>query len=140
MNNINFYMRTLALPHMTWMTKAEFFKNFKYNPNILVAQDQDLLLRANNFCQYTLLKNPLIFVRLPEKINVKYKLKQIYNLLLVRISYLNNMKLFYYYPLIFMSFIRSAFFYIFTSKNIDYDIETNSNSKYQAILDRVIKE
>ena len=138
-NNINFYMRTLGLPHMTWMTKAEFFTNFKYNPNILVAQDQDLLLRANNFCQYTLLENPLIFVRLQEKINVKYKLKQIYNLLLARINYLNSMKLFYYYPLIFMSFIRSAFFYIFSSNKLDYEINTNSNSKYQAILDRVVK-
>ena len=138
-NNINFYMRTLGLPHMTWMTKAEFFKNFKYNPNILVAQDQDLILRASNFCQYALLENPLIFVRIPEKINVKYKLKQIYNLLLSRINYLNSMKLFYYYPLILISFIRSAFYYIFSSKSIDYEINTNLNSKYQDILDKVTK-
>lgn len=138
-NNINFYMRTLGLPHMTWMTKAEFFKNFKYNPNILLAQDQDLVLRASNFCQYALLEKPLIFVRIPEKINVKYKLKQIHNLLLSRINYLNSMKLFYYYPLILISFIRSVFYYIFSSKSLDYKINTNLNSKYQAILDRVTK-
>jgi glycosyltransferase involved in cell wall biosynthesis len=138
-NNINFYMRTLGLPHMTWMTKAEFFKNFKYNTYFKVAQDQDLLLRANNFCKFALLKDPLLFVRIPEKKNVKYKLKQIYNLLLARISYLNNMKLFYYYPLILISFIRSAFYYIFSSKRIDYEINTNLNSKYQDILDKVTK-
>lgn len=139
-NNIYFYMRTIGLPHMTWMTKAEFFKNFRYNPNILLAQDQDLILRASSFCQYALLEKPLIFVRIPEKINVGYKLKQIYSLLLSRINYLNSMKLFYYYPLILISFIRSAFFYIFSSKRFDYKINTNLNSKYQAMLERVTKD
>lgn len=138
-NNINFYMRTISLPHPSWLAKAQFFKHYKYNTNFSVSQDQDLLLRANSFCQFALLKDPLLFVRIPEKKNVKYKLKQIYNLLLARISYLNNMKLFYYYPLIFMSFIRSAFFYIFSSKKLEWEIITNLNYKYQTILDRLTK-
>ena len=138
-NNINFYMRTLGLPHPTWMTKTEFFRNFEYNPSIIVAQDQDLLLRANNFCQYALLKKPLLFVRIPEKINVKYKLKQVFNLLIARINYLNSAKLFYYYPLILIAFIRSVFLYIFSLRKIDWEIITNLNSKYQTLLDEIRK-
>lgn len=138
-NNINFYMRTVGLPHVTWMTKNEFFRNFEYNPSIRVAQDQDLLLRANNICQFTLLKEPLVFVKLPEKINVKYKLKQVFNLLLSRINYLNSVKLFYYYPLVLIAFIRSVFLYIFTLRKVDWEIITNSNSKYQALLDEIKK-
>ena len=51
-NNINFYIRTIGLPHSSWLAKAQFFKHNKYNANFRTSQDQDLLLRANSFCQF----------------------------------------------------------------------------------------
>ncbi len=136
--NVNFYLRTFGLPHMTWMAKAEFFRNFKYNPDISVAQDQDLLLRAKNFCQFRLLKNPLLFVRIPEKINFKYKLKQEYKLFLAKRNYLKSMKLYYYYPLIFFRFLRLIF--LFKFKYSTYNLITTSNLKYQTLLNDLIKK
>ncbi len=136
--NVNFYLRTFGLPHMTWMAKAEFFRNFKYNPDIIVAQDQDLLLRAKNFCQFRLLKNPLLFVRIPEKINFKYKLKQEYKLFLAKRNYLKSMKLYYFYPLIIFRFLRLVF--LFKFKYSTYNLITTSNLKYQTLLNDLIKK
>lgn len=138
-DNINFYVRTVGLPHVTWLVKAEFFKKFQYNPDIRVAQDQDLLLRADKFCQFGLIEDPLIYVRLPENANIKYKLNQVYNLFLSRARYLNRFKLFYYYPLILMTLIRSAFSYIFRLKKYDHEITTILNPLHQSFLDKINK-
>ena len=41
--DINFFLRPIGLPHVTWMVRKNFFVNYKYNPNISMAIDQDLL-------------------------------------------------------------------------------------------------
>ena len=46
-----FFLRPIGLQHVTWMVRKEFFKNFKYNPNIPTI-DQDLLLRSYQSINY----------------------------------------------------------------------------------------
>ena len=129
------FLYTFGLPHPTWMAQAKFFENLNYDPKMVVAQDQDLLLRAHYSCKFTLLKEPLVFFRIPEKINIKYKLNQTYHLLLARTRYIHYYNLFYYYPLILISFIRSTVSLIFRLKT--FKIITTSNLKYQSLFDKI---
>ena len=129
------FLYTIGLPHSTWMAQVKFFKNLIYDPKMLVAQDQDLLLRAHYSCKFTLLKEPLVFFQIPKKINIKYKLNQTYYLLLARTRYIYYHNLFYYYPLILISFIRSTVSYIFGLKT--FKILTTSNLKYQSLFDKI---
>ena len=94
--NLNFFLHTIGLPNVTWMARADFFKKFNYNPKMVSAEDQDLLLKAFDYSQFSLLNEPLVFVRIPKKINLKYKLKQVYNLFISRISYINRKNKQYY--------------------------------------------
>ena len=133
----NFYLRPIGLPHPTWMAEANFFKNLTYNPKKESVEDQDLLLRAFNTYQFNLLKEPLVFYGLPEKFNVKVKLKRVFNLFLARLEHVRHYKLFYYFPLVFIVFIFSSICYLFgieTSKMIKA-----YNSKYQDLFDEMIK-
>lgn len=133
--NFFFYLRTIGLPNVTWMARANFFKNFHYDPKMNSAEDQDLLLRSYGSSNFSLLKEPLVFVRVSKKINLKYKLNQIYNLFFVRLKYLIRHKLFYYIPLILIVYITMCLLYFLRSNNSK--LITNLNSKYQNLFDKI---
>ena len=135
LSKINFYLSPLQMPHSTWMARAKFFKNFYYDPRADLIEDQDLLLRAHHKCQYALLKEPLVFYRMPIEINTKYKLKQVFVLFLSRIRHMRYHKLFYYFPIIFFVFIVSSISYLFQLKTVKPI--TNLNSKYQDLLNEI---
>ena len=63
---INLYLKPLQMPHSTWMARADF-KKFYYDPRADLIEDQDLLLRGHHCSNYTILKEPLVFYRIPEK-------------------------------------------------------------------------
>jgi|TARA_B110000027_G_scaffold60438_2_gene65086 glycosyltransferase involved in cell wall biosynthesis len=133
--DINFFLRPIGLPHVTWMVRKNFFVNYKYNPNISMAIDQDLLLRSFNSVNYFLLKQPLVFVNEPKKKKIRYKLNQLYVLFMARLKFIKNHKLFYHFPIIVFIFIISCIFYIFgfrTNKTIK-----TSNYHYQNLLDKI---
>ena len=69
--NFNLFISTVGLPHPTWMVRSNFYKNFNYDRKIAHAQDQELLLRAYNSSKFALLKEPLLFYKKPETINIK---------------------------------------------------------------------
>ena len=133
--DINFFLRPIGLPHVTWMVRKNFFVNYKYNPNISMAIDQDLLLRSFNSVNYFLLKQPLVFVNEPKKKKIRYKLNQLYVLFMARLKFVKKYKLFYHFPIIVFIFIISCIFYIFgfrTNKTIK-----TSNYHYQNLLDKI---
>ena len=117
-NIFNFYLRASEMPHPTWMARADFFKRFKYNPKMDKSEDSDLIFRARLSCNYSLIKDRLVFYRIPNRVNIGYKLKQIYLLFLSRIQQIYNQKSFYYFPLVLTGLLVSAMFYIFGFKTI----------------------
>lgn len=131
----NFYFNTIGLPHPTWMARTDFFKNFHYDPKAVTIEDQDLLLRAYHSCKFTILKEPLLFYQLAEKINLKYKLKQVCMLFMSRIRHILYHKLFHHFPIIIIVFITSFISYILRLKT-DKTI-TSLNSKYQNLLNKI---
>ena len=134
-NIFNFYLRASEMPHPTWMARANFYKKFKYNPEMDKSEDSDLIFRARLYSKYSLLKDCLVFYRLPANINISYKLKQVYLLFLSRIKQIYNQKSLYYFPLILFGLLVSTIFYIFGLKSIK--METSSNSKYQTLLNKL---
>ena len=133
----NFYLRASEMPHPTWMGRANFFKIFKYDSKMDRSEDSDLLFRARLTSKYSLLKEHLVFYRIPNTIDVKYKLNQIYLLFLSRISHIYHQKSFIFFPLILAGLLTSSIFYIFGFKTID--MTTNYNSKYQILLNKITK-
>lgn len=134
--NLNFFLRPIGLQHVTWMVRKEFFKNFKYNPNIPMTIDQDLLLRSYQSLNYILVKKPLVFVNEPNKPKIKYKLQQLYILFLARLKFMNTHKLYFQFPVILFVFIVSSIFYTL-------GFRTNKASKtlnhhYQNLLNEII--
>ena len=56
--------RGIHLPHPTWMGRAEWFRRFPYrSPEVLRAEDQELLLRAANSSRYHCLPDVLLAYR-----------------------------------------------------------------------------
>lgn len=135
LNIFNFYLRSSEMPHPTWMARAGFFKKFKYNPKMDKSEDSDLIFRARLTSKYSLLKDYLVFYRIPNSINIRYKLKQIYLLFLSRVQQIYYQKSFYYFPLVLMALLASSIFYVFGFKTIK--MKTVFNSKYQNILDKL---
>ena len=136
LKNFNFFLRPIGLPHVTWMVRRDFFENFKYNSNISMTIDQDLLLRSFKSFNYFLLKEPLVFVNEPKKKNIRYKLNQLYVLFLARLKFMNKYKLFFHFPIIVFIFIVSSIFYMFglrTNKTTK-----NFNNHYQNLLNKKI--
>ena len=134
-NIFNFYLRASEMPHPTWMARAEFFKKFKYDPNMDRSEDSDLLFRARLSSKYSLLNEYLVFYRIPSKIDIKYKLKQVYLLFLSRIKKIYDQKSYYYFPLILMGLMASSILYIFGFKTIK--MSTIFNTKYQKLFDKL---
>jgi glycosyltransferase involved in cell wall biosynthesis/GT2 family glycosyltransferase len=134
-NIFNFYLRASEMPHPTWMVRANFYKKFKYNPEMDKSEDSDLIFRARLYSKYSLLKDCLVFYRIPTNINISYKLKQVYLLFLSRIKQIYNQKSLYYFPIILFGLLVSTTFYIFGLKNIK--MKTSSNSKYQTLLNKL---
>ena len=135
LKNLNFFLRPIGLPHVTWMVRKDFFVNFKYNPNILMTIDQDLLLRSFKSFNYFLLKEPLVFVNEPKKNKVRYKLNQLYVLFLARLKFINKHKLFYHFPIIVFIFIISSIFYTFGLRT--NKIIKNLNHHYQNLFNEI---
>ena len=135
-NKFDFFFNTIDLPHGTWMAKSNFFRNFNYDQKAVPAEDQDLLLRAYNFCKFAILPEPLMFYRIPYATNINYKLKQISKLFIARSKYILSNKLFFYLPLILFVFITSLIFYIFKIKK-NKSINTY-NLKHQTLLNKII--
>tara|TARA_B100001057_G_scaffold370575_1_gene374529 strand:- start:2315 stop:3151 length:837 start_codon:yes stop_codon:yes gene_type:complete len=137
-NKLKLYSNTIGLPHPTWMVRSNFYKKFNYNSKAVTVEDQDLLIRCHQSCKFSLLKNPLLFYRIHKKNNTyKYKLKQIYFLNLCRIRNTIHHRLFFYLPVIMIVFIVSCIFLILRVKNTN--IKTDLNSKYQNLLNKLIK-
>ena len=134
-NTFNFYLRSSEMPHPTWMARVNFFKKFKYNPKMDKSEDSDLIFRARLSSNYSLLKNHLVFYRIPNKTNIRYKLKQVYLLYLSRVQQIYHQKSFYYFPLIILALFVSSIFYIFGFKTIK--MKTSSNSKYQNLFNKL---
>jgi glycosyltransferase involved in cell wall biosynthesis/GT2 family glycosyltransferase len=134
-NNFIFYLRASELPHSTWMARASFFEKFKYDAEMDKSEDSDLLFRARHSVKCSLLKNHLVFYRIPIKDDISYKLQQIYLLYLSRIKKIYNQKLFYLLPLISIGLISSSIFYILRFKKIKMSFALNS--KYQNLLDKI---
>ena len=130
-NIFNFYLRASEMPHPTWMARANFFKKFKYDSKMDRSEDSDLIFRARLTSNYSLLDDHLVFYRIPEKIDIRYKLNQVYLLFLSRIRKIYYQKSFYYFPLIFMALIVSSILYIFGFKTIK--MSTKFNLKYQKL-------
>lgn len=136
--NLNFFLRPIGLPHVTWMARKDFFLNFKYDPNLLVTIDQDLLLRSFKSFNYSLLKEPLVFVNEPNKTKTKHKLKQIYALFFARIKFMYINKVFHFFPIIILIFIISSIFYILGIRT--NKIITSLNNEYQNLLNKIINK
>ena len=134
-NIFNFYLRASEMPHPTWMARANFFKKFKYDPKMDRSEDSDLIFRARLTSSYTLLDDHLVFYRIPEKIDIRYKLNQVYLLFLSRIKKIYSQKSFYYFPLILMGLVVSSILYIFGFKTIK--MSTTFNTKYQKLFDKL---
>ena len=133
--NINFYLKTIGLPHPTWMVRDVFFKKFNYDPRAISVEDQDLLLRAQQSCKFTLLREPLLFYRIPEKNNSRYKITQVYQLFLSRIRNILYNKLFYHFPIVLIGLLASSIFYFFGYKPIK--IKSSYNFEYQNLFDKI---
>ena len=69
-NIFNFYLRASEMPHPTWMGRANFFKIFKYDSKMDQSEDSDLLFRARLTSKYSLLKEHLVFYRIPNTIDL----------------------------------------------------------------------
>ena len=138
LKNLNFFFRPIGLPHVTWMARKDFFLNFKYNPNIPATIDQDLLLRSFKSNNYFLITEPLVFVNEPNNFNIKYKLKQIYILLIARLKFISKNKIYHLLPLIIFIFIISSIFYIFGLRT--NKIVTTRNHYYQKILKDILNK
>ena len=135
---LKFYTSTIGLPHPTWMVRSNFYKKFNYSSKSDTVADQDLLTRACHSCKLSLLKHPLLFYRVhKENSTYKYKLKQYYIVNSIRVRETIHQRLFYYLPVIMIVFIISCIFLIFKI-NIK-NIRTESNSKYQNLLNKIIK-
>ena len=134
-NVFNFYLRASEMPHPTWMARANFFKKFKYDPKMDRSEDSDLIFRARLTSNYSLLDDHLVFYRIPEKIDISYKLNQVYLLFLSRVRKIYYQKSFYYFPLILMGLVVSSVLYIFGFKTIK--MSTKYNNKYQKIFDKL---
>jgi glycosyltransferase involved in cell wall biosynthesis len=132
---LNFYLRSSEMPHPTWMGRANFFKKFKYASGMDKSEDSDLLFRARLSSQYCLLKDPLVFYRIPAKTKIRYKLKQIYLLFLSRIKKISSQKILYYFPLILTGLIVKSALYIFGF--IKIKMSTDLNSKYQNLFNKI---
>lgn len=135
-NFFNFYLRSSEMPHPTWMARANFFKKYKYNPLMDKSEDSDLLFRARIDTEYSLLKDCLVFYRIPQTNNIKYRLKQIFLLFLSRSQNLYKKKNFYFFPLIILGLFFSALLHLLGFKKIK--MKTSHNSKYQNILNKLI--
>ena len=136
-NVFNYYLRASEMPHPTWMGRASFFKKFKYNPLMDRSEDSDLLFRARLSSQYSLLSACLVFYRIPYKINIIYKLNQVFLLFLSRAKLIFTENSYYYLPLIFFGLIASSVFYIFGFKSVK--ISRPKDLKYQNFLDKITK-
>lgn len=134
--NLNFFLRPIGLPHVTWMARKDFFINFKYDPNLLVTIDQDLLLRSFKSSNCALLKEPLVFVNEPKKTKIKHKLKQIKVLFFARLKFMYINKFFHFFPIIIIIFIISSIFYILGIRT--NKIITTLNKNYQNLFDKII--
>lgn len=56
--------RTIPIPHPTWMGRAEWFKLHRYSiPEVIRAEDQELLLRAAPKSNYANLEHPILAYR-----------------------------------------------------------------------------
>jgi hypothetical protein len=117
------------------MVRKDFFVKFKYNPNISMTIDQDLLLRSFKTFNYYLLKEPLVFVNEPKKNKIRYKLNQLYVLFLARLKFMNKHKLFYHFPIIVFIFIISSIFYTFNLRT--NKIIKTLNHHYQNLLNEI---
>ena len=138
LKKINFYLSPLQMPHSTWLARAEFFKDYYYDSRADLIEDQDLLLRAHHKCQYSLLKEPLVFYRMPSEISIDYKLKQVFVLFLSRIRHMRYHKLYYYFPIILLVFIISSISYVLGLNTVKP--LTTLNSKYQNLLNKIINK
>lgn len=134
-NIFNFYLRASEMPHPTWMARIDFFKKFKYDPKMDRSEDFDLIFRARLTSNYSLLDDHLVFYRIPEQIDIRYKLNQVYLLFLSRIRKIYYQKSFYYFPLILMGLVLSSILYIFGFKTIK--MSTKFNTKYQKLFDKL---
>jgi len=134
--NLNFFLRPIGLPHVTWMARKDFFVNFKYDPSLLVTIDQDLLLRSFKSFKCSLLEEPLVFVNEPKKIKINHKLKQIYVLFLARLKFMYINKFFHFLPIIIFIFLISSICYILGIRT--NKIITNSNQQYQNLYNKMV--
>lgn len=134
-NLFNFYLRASEMPHPTWMGRKIFFQKFKYDPKMDRSEDSDLIFRARITSKYTLLNDNLVFYRIPEKIDIRYKLHQVYLLFLSRIKKTYYEKTIYYFPLIILALSISLIRYISGFKNIK--MSKQYNLKYQNLFDKL---
>jgi len=134
-NIFNLSLRSSEMPHPTWMGRANFFKRFKYNPKMDKSEDSDLIFRARLSCKYALLKKHLVFYRIPNKVDISYKLRQVYLLFLSRINQTTSQKSYYLFPVIFAMLIISSLLYIFGFNKIK--MTSIFNSKYQNLFDKL---
>ena len=58
--------------------QEQIFLKFKYDPKMDRSEDSDLIFRARLTSNYSLLDDHLVFYRIPEKIDIHYKLNQVY--------------------------------------------------------------
>ena len=135
-NLFNFYLRSSEMPHPSWMGRPEFFKRFKYDPKMDKSEDSDLIFRARQSCKYSLLNECLVFYQIPDKVDIRYKVRQVYLLFLSRIKQIYINKSFFIFPLILSALFFSSALYIFGFKKIK--ISTVLNSKYQNLLNKII--
>lgn len=136
--SLSFYIHTVGLPQPTWMARSNFFTNFKYDLAFKnYVEDQDLLLRIYHTSRFKLLKEHLLFYRMPNRINVKFKLKQSYLLFISRVRHMRKNNLFFFFPIILFTYLATSIIYGLRLKS---DRKKNTfNSKFQNILDKIIE-
>lgn len=135
---LNFYLRASEMPHPTWMGKKNFFLKFKYDSRMDKSEDSDLIFRARVTSKYKLLKDKLVFYRVPENIDIHYKLIQIYLLFLSRVKIIFSQKSFYFFPLALIGLVVSSLLYFFGFKKIE--MSNKNNSYYQNLLNKIIDD
>jgi len=106
--------------HPTVMGKIEWFREYKYNPEISGPEDYDLWLRSFNGSHFAIINKPILFYRDPLKIRLTSYLSRQKQ---IRLSYINNQNLIkksLILKLCFISFCKSLIYWVFELVSLDY--------------------
>ena len=100
----------ISMPHPTWLAKKVWFKNHQYKfPEVILAEDQDLLLNSYIDSMFGIINKPLILYSVG-KFNFIKSLRARKSLFVSHVKYFLIKKNFLYLTLSFLNFIFKLFY------------------------------